>query len=757
MKLSPESNYLVRVQLSSLEDTSSLRKEYQAEILRPSLSRVDARTLLIQAIVPGRLLPKLQAARRVEVLGDITQMTREAARHVSKTNRYLGPRGGGAWGPASFTPYLSVDEIESALQTAAADHPALCQLVTLPNLTYEGRTSHAIRVAGGAMTNRKGVLLVGGAHAREWGSSDILVTFLQQLIAAYESAGALSFQGKSYTVAEVRRIVEALELFIFPGMNPDGKAYSQAGTDWRKNRRPVAGAVGVDVNRNYDFLWDANAYFDPSLDFSYLYASTSGTYHGPAPFSEVETQNVRWLLDSYPQIAYFVDFHCFGQKIMCVWGDDQNQEATTEQVFLNRAYDGHRGVASDSYGEFIFHDDNGKQVRLAQRMRDAIYAVRGKSYSVGQIFDQVGVSACDSAPYVFSRHISDGSQRKVLSFGVEWGQTFQPLPAEMLNIMDDIGAAIAELCLCAAESDLYLRDSLGDQGQEPATGALSISPDIIVRKDPVADPAATFADPTVDPGSDRVEIGNDNYVYVRVHNQGGQAAEAGVRVYFAPLTTSCAPSAWTFIGETTLPAVPAGGLAVAGPLVWPKPPDPGTAGHFCLIALCGNTVDPFPDPSLIDSAADFVRWMRNGNNQAYRNVAFEDVRPDGWASLSFFLHGFGRKEERFDVKIDARHLPAGSRVELQAFPELLTQRPRVKREGLKMLRSSEWGAHFLLETDAVGVLSGTRLAAPQPRRLTLHLRLSDRAEPGQYYPLTVVQRADGQEVGEFHLRLRRPH
>jgi len=653
-------------------------------------------------------------------------------------------------------PYLNVEEIEAALEAASVAHPALCQIVTLPHVTFEGRTSHALRLAGGGMTNRKGVLLLGGTHAREWGSSDILVGFLENLIAAYESAAGLTFQGKSYTAAEISRIVETLELFFFPDVNPDGKTYSQSGHDWRKNRRPVPGAIGVDINRNYDFLWDANLYFNPALDFSYLYTSTSETYHGTAPFSEAESQNVHWLLDTYPQIACFADFHSYGQKIMWLWGDDKNQGSEAEMAFNNAAYNGQRGLASDAYREFMFVDDDSKQVRIAQRMRDAVFAVRGKSYNVGQIFDLVGVSAGDSAPYAFSRHVTDGLRRKVFSYGVEWGQTFQPAPAEMLHIMDDIGAAIAELCLCAAEPDLYIRDSLSDTGLEPSAGSLSTSPDIIVRKDSVADPATAFADPAVDPGSDPVEIGNDNYIYVRVHNRGGQSAEANVRVYFAPLTTSCAPAAWTFIDEVVLPAVPAGGLAVAGPIVWPHVPDPGTAGHFCLIGLCGNTLDPFPDPSLIDSASDFIRWMRNGNNQAYRNLAFEDTRPDGWAMIPFLAHEFGGKADVFEFEFDARRLPPESRVEIQAFPELIRAARTVEVRGLARLQSNPRGTHFVVEEGKPGILGNVRVPLGRAPRFVIHVRLPERAAPGVRYPLAVVQRAGGQSVGRIDIQVRRP-
>ena len=46
--------------------------------------------------------------------------------------------------------YLNVAEVETATVNLAAAYPALSQLITLPNTTVEGRTSHAIRLGAGA-------------------------------------------------------------------------------------------------------------------------------------------------------------------------------------------------------------------------------------------------------------------------------------------------------------------------------------------------------------------------------------------------------------------------------------------------------------------------------------------------------------------------------------------------------------------------------------------------------------------------------
>ena len=654
-----------------------------------------------------------------------------------------------------FEPYLNVEEIESAIEVAATENPGLCELITLPNITYEGRTCHAIRLAGGPATNRIGVLFLGGVHAREWGSSDILVAFMENIIEAYKNGTSLSFQGKSFTSAEIQRIVEILDIFIFPDVNPDGKAFCQSGTDWRKNRRPLNGDIGIDINRNYDFLWDANLYFDPSLYFGHLYSTSSETYHGSSPFSEAETQNIKWLLDTYSNISFFIDIHSYGQKIMYVWGDDENQSLDTEQNFSNPVYHGQRGLSGDAYGEFIFGFDCQKIVHIANRMCNVLFAVRGKSYHIGQIFQQVGISAGTSASYIFSRHFTDLVRRKVFAYGIEWGQTFQPNPSEMINIIDDIGAAITEFCLCASEPDLFIRDSLSDTGKEPSPGNLSTSPDIIIRKSAVPNPTVAFGDITIDPGSDKVEIGNDNYLYVRVHNLGGQQADTTVRFYFAPLTTSCSPVFWEFIGEVDVLNIPAGGFKVSDTVVWPHVPDPGTANHFCLIAVCGNTVDPFPDTTMIDSATDFIKFMRSSNNIAYRNVTFEDIIPDGWAEIPFVMQGFPGKVVNYDLVLDGSKLPEGSLVEIKMWRRLLRGRD-VKLQNVRKLKLKKTvrGAVLRIGKGNIGTIQNLRFSSKITPRFVLHIHLSRKAKHKKEYPVKIIQKLGQDEMGQITILFR---
>jgi carboxypeptidase T len=348
--------------------------------------------------------------------------------------------------------YLSAEEVESALRTLADTYPDLATVSALPEKSLEGRTSHMVRLSGGVRQRRAGVLVTGGVHAREWGGSDICLAFATNLLKSYATAAPLRYGSKTFDAAEVAMMLENLEIFVFPDVNPDGKAYSQSvdpagGAQsfwWRKNRRTglAGGAEGVDINRNFDFLWSSGigTATDPA----------QFTYKGTEAFSEPESRNVRFLLETYGHITYYVDVHSFGDLILYSWGDDENQDVAPAQQFLNAAFDNVRGVVGDSaYREFMTGEDQAKLVALAEDMNKAIAEVRGKRYTVQQAVGLYPTSAT-SDDYAFSRHLVDEARQKVYAFTIEFGQQFVPPYSEMRHIMADVAAALTELCGRAA-------------------------------------------------------------------------------------------------------------------------------------------------------------------------------------------------------------------------------------------------------------------------------------------------------------------
>lgn len=345
--------------------------------------------------------------------------------------------------------YLTATGIESGLHYLASTYPSICQLTALPEPSHQGRTSRAVRIGTASAPGRKGVLLVAGLHARELVNPDLLLLFALRLCERYTAGGRIVFGPKSYSAARVRQVVQGLDLYLFPLVNPDGRAYVQSPTGdpwWRKNRRPGGGQPcrGVDLNRNFDFLWPSGigSSSDP-CDYQ--------VYRGPGAFSEPETRNVRHLLDSAPHIAYFMDLHSYARELYYPWGDDNNQTTDPAMSFTNPAFDGLRGQPGDTlYREFIPAPDQTRFQTIATRVTNAIRAVRGTVYTPMQGVGLYPTSGT-SDDFAYSRHRADPGKPPVWAFALETGDEFQPLYSEALEIITEVSAGLFEFLLAALE------------------------------------------------------------------------------------------------------------------------------------------------------------------------------------------------------------------------------------------------------------------------------------------------------------------
>lgn len=373
--------------------------------------------------------------------------------------------------------YFNVTEVDTIVVNLAQRYPATSQLITLPQLTVAGRTCHALQLGAGAPGTRDTVVLIGGIHAREWGSCEILVTFAAGLLTAYQNNSGLRCGNKSFTAQQVRTLLDTLHIVVFPLVNPDGRDFSQTQDPmWRKNRGPSQCGHeehrGVDLNRNFDFLFDFTTAFHPASRVSVVDDpcddDDTDVYQGVAPFSEPETQNVQWLLDGYTRARWYVDVHSYGDTIMYSWGDDENQSHDPQMNFTNNHYDGLRGVANDpTYGEYISAGDLGTAQALAASFRTALQAVRGRNYTAKPSFELYPTCGA-SDDYTFSRHFANNANSKAYSFTVEFGQEFAPPWAEMRLIVRDVTAGLIGLCLASAASAVPVIAQAGPPAQDNA-------------------------------------------------------------------------------------------------------------------------------------------------------------------------------------------------------------------------------------------------------------------------------------------------
>ena len=344
--------------------------------------------------------------------------------------------------------YYSVAEIETATANLAAKFPTLARLIVLPHVTAEGRTSRALHLGAATNKAKPALMITGGVHAAEWGSCEIVLNLAVDLLAAYSRNLPLTYGGKTFSKVEVRNLLDTLDVIIFPLVNPDGRQFSRTTmgqTQWRKNRNPASAdddpmSVGVDINRNFKFLFNLDAFVPGTVS-----ASTNpmhSTFQGGSAESEPETRNVKWLLDEYPQTCWFIDIHAPGQTMRYVWGDDEPQDDDSSMNFTDHDYDGARGEPSQGYREYLEAADLVEMQRLARCFATDLNAVANTTYGVGPAFTFTPYSGT-SHDYAYSRHLADKTKAKVLGFFVEWGDAnCQPDWLDMEPIIKEVCAGL---------------------------------------------------------------------------------------------------------------------------------------------------------------------------------------------------------------------------------------------------------------------------------------------------------------------------
>jgi hypothetical protein len=171
-------------------------------------------------------------------------------------------------------------------------------------------TVKAIRIGKHRDGSKPGVLGYAQEHAREWVTPLVTIETAERLLRNYNQD------------SETRKLVDNLDIFLVPSVNPDGANYSF--NDFNNQRRNMTNhcgptesdpgyrnSWGVDLNRNHS----VGSAFD-----GYIGASTtncrSDTYAGPAENSEPEARNLVWLADKNPNIKFAMNIHSYGGYFM---------------------------------------------------------------------------------------------------------------------------------------------------------------------------------------------------------------------------------------------------------------------------------------------------------------------------------------------------------------------------------------------------------------------------------------------------------
>jgi murein tripeptide amidase MpaA len=352
--------------------------------------------------------------------------------------------------------YRTVAQLDAALEALATTRPDLCSRTRLLDST-EGRPIYALRLRAGGGANRRGILIVGGMHARELMNPDAIIELAFDLAQAHACHTGLAYGGAEWSALDVRVIMETLDIWMLPCANPDGRNYV-IGTDWkwRMNRRDNLNTTcdGVDVNRNCDFMWRV---IGPTTVCNPC--STTQAFVGSLPFSEPESQNIHLLCDAH-KINVFVDVHSFSEFVLFPWGHAPTQTTQMSPRFTDLNFGFCRPLDPPGHREYMSPADQLRYAAFANRVVDDIKAVRGRNYALKTIYEVYnGTTTGTSTDYVYSRHIANSNLQKTFAFAFETGPdtgneklSFQPIDPEPVKL--DTKAGLVSLIfqsVCAVE------------------------------------------------------------------------------------------------------------------------------------------------------------------------------------------------------------------------------------------------------------------------------------------------------------------
>jgi hypothetical protein len=350
-------------------------------------------------------------------------------------------------------PYPTAPEIRTRL-AALTTGRAWCRIfsssdpaATVPHFepSVLGVEWTCLKISKTPSPTRAKALITGGVHANEWAPPPAVLSCFEALLAAYDAGTPITYGTFSVSPAQVHAIVDNIDIYVAPLVNPDGfnASHSAPPADQlmgRKNGRHVAAPApdcydGININRNFDVVWDYQVFYAPTAEDtapapppainSNVASSKTACHHnyiGTAAASEPETRNVKILLDE--GVQFYIDCHMFGPDILHSWGIESNQSIDTAKNFRNAAFNGLRDgtTGTTPYAEHITTADESEITTLAGQMATAITSATTAVYTVepGALLYPTSGAADD---YAYSRHFVDATKPRVIAFTLECGSS----------------------------------------------------------------------------------------------------------------------------------------------------------------------------------------------------------------------------------------------------------------------------------------------------------------------------------------------
>lgn len=301
--------------------------------------------------------------------------------------------GGGGFNPPvpvnhfennTYAGFYKYQDMLNALDNMVAMYPNLISVKTPISTfqTHEGRPIYHVKISDNPnseeASSEPNVLYTAIHHAREPLSMTQTIYFMWYLLENYS------------TNDEVKFLVDNTQMFFVPCINPDGYIENEANDPsgfgmHRKNKAPVGTTnPGVDLNRNYSYGWGTTG-----VNFN----QNNDTYPGSGPFSEPETQAMKWLVETHG-FKLASNSHTYGDLILFPVGTTNAEFADHHDYF--QEYTDHMVI----YNDYIAQKSSG------------LYPASG-----------------DSDDYMYKVDIGVGNKDTIFAMTPEVGDDFWPSQA----------------------------------------------------------------------------------------------------------------------------------------------------------------------------------------------------------------------------------------------------------------------------------------------------------------------------------------
>ncbi len=217
---------------------------------------------------------------------------------------------------AGFFGYNEMLSILDSMQLLYPDLISKKEPIDPAMTTSGGRPLYWLRISNKPNENQPGktqVFYNALHHAREPGSISQIIYYMWYLLDNYA------------TDKEIKGLVDNLEMYFVPCVNPDGYVANQSSNPNGGGMKRTNGR-GVDINRNYDIKWG----YDNSGSSN---SPGSDTYRGPSAGSEAETKMIKKFCINH-NFKLAMSCHTYGGLLIFPWGYKSNFFTPDNKSFL---------------------------------------------------------------------------------------------------------------------------------------------------------------------------------------------------------------------------------------------------------------------------------------------------------------------------------------------------------------------------------------------------------------------------------------